>query len=364
MESIEALAHYTRGLATMFFVMWAFIIYRYRRHGSIMRVLLVTVCVLALGFVKDILFVFESLKDSPFVAEITALSDLLSAPFVCAFFFEAVRPGIVTRGRLVAAVLPFFLLLLLYALWPDHFVLGLAYSMSFVLAVATVVVVRYYRIRYNKCVEANYSYTLNISVNWVYSCAVIYFIWFFCYILCFGDSTWWGEIVFDVCSIAIWSAFCGISSLHRIVPEMMPRTMRAEAGAEENDDATPEEPADGFHSYLAERLRQQMEEEHLYLDPSLSLGTLAQAVGSNKSYVSGFINRSGRTFYDYVNEFRVKHACRLLDQSLGSAHLNMQEVATQSGFNSLSSFNRYFSKMVGMTPTAYLKRSYSQQTVN
>ena len=100
--------------------------------------------------------------------------------------------------------------------------------------------------------------------------------------------------------------------------------------------------------------------EHLYLDPSLSLGTLALAVGSNKSYVSGFINRNGRTFYDFVNEFRVKHACRLLDQMPGAVHLNMQEVATQSGFNSLSSFNRYFSKMVGMTPTAYLKRSYSR----
>lgn len=360
MQSIEALAHYTRGLATMFFVMWAFIIYRYRRHGSIMRVLLVAVCVLALGFVKDFLYVFDSLKNNPFVAEITTLFDVLCVPFVCAFFFEAVRPGIITRRRLAAAVLPFVLLLPLYGVWAHRCVLYFAYGLAFVMEVVTMVLVRRYMIRYNKCVEANYSYKLNVSVTWVYSCAIIYFVWFFGYILCFGEPTWWGEVFFDVGSIAVWSLFCGISGYHRVVPEMEPTPLQDGVGPNAGESETMDLPVDAVHSYLAERLRQQMEIEHLYLDPSLSLGTLALAVGSNKSYVSGFINRNGRTFYDFVNEFRVKHACRLLDQMPGAVHLNMQEVATQSGFNSLSSFNRYFSKMVGMTPTAYLKRSYSR----
>ena len=40
--------------------------------------------------------------------------------------------------------------------------------------------------------------------------------------------------------------------------------------------------------------------------------------------------------------------------------MTIQDVAAQSGFNSLSSFNRYFYKLVGTTPTAYLKECYGK----
>ena len=33
--------------------------------------------------------------------------------------------------------------------------------------------------------------------------------------------------------------------------------------------------------------------------------------------------------------------------------INMTDVAQQSGFNSVSTFNRYFKKVMGLTPKAY-----------
>lgn len=92
----------------------------------------------------------------------------------------------------------------------------------------------------------------------------------------------------------------------------------------------------------------------LYLNPLLSLNDLARAAGCNKTYVSTFINSQGKTFYDYVNEYRISEACRIMESS--DERLSMSDVATRSGFNSMSSFNRYFSKIKGATPTNYYHR--------
>jgi len=40
---------------------------------------------------------------------------------------------------------------------------------------------------------------------------------------------------------------------------------------------------------------------------------------------------------------------------LATTELSLQEVAMQSGFNSISSFRRYFVGKMGQTPSAYKK---------
>lgn len=74
---------------------------------------------------------------------------------------------------------------------------------------------------------------------------------------------------------------------------------------------------------------------------------------SNKTYISSYINSQGKTFYDYVNEYRISEDCRMKDTS--EEHLSMTEVSMRSGFNSISSFNRYFLKIKGVTPTNYYR---------
>ena len=43
MLSIEALAHYTRGMTTMFFILWTIRIFKYRHHNRMMKVMAVAV---------------------------------------------------------------------------------------------------------------------------------------------------------------------------------------------------------------------------------------------------------------------------------------------------------------------------------
>lgn len=71
-----------------------------------------------------------------------------------------------------------------------------------------------------------------------------------------------------------------------------------------------------------------METDRLYLNPLLSLNDLAMAAGTNKTYISSFINRGGKTFYDYVNEYRISEACRIIDST--DERLSMADVASRS----------------------------------
>lgn len=65
-----------------------------------------------------------------------------------------------------------------------------------------------------------------------------------------------------------------------------------------------------------------------------------------------FREKLGTTFSDYITGKRIEYACRLLTD----AHLSIAEVANQSGFNSLRSFNRHFLQQMECSPKAYRKK--------
>ena len=106
--------------------------------------------------------------------------------------------------------------------------------------------------------------------------------------------------------------------------------------------------------HIASQLPKTMEEKKLYLNPKLSIVDIAVALGTNKTYLSDYLNNTLKlTFNDFVNQFRVKEACRIIDSMTASDKRTMVDVATKSGFNSISSFNRYFSKIQGTSPRQY-----------
>ena len=93
-----------------------------------------------------------------------------------------------------------------------------------------------------------------------------------------------------------------------------------------------------FDDALFARITALMEERLLYKQKGLSLADLAQQLGSNTKYISSSINaRSGGSFSDFVNGFRVRHAQELLRANPGRS---LSEVGEESGFSSESAFFR------------------------
>lgn len=69
-----------------------------------------------------------------------------------------------------------------------------------------------------------------------------------------------------------------------------------------------------------------------------------------------FKEKTGHTFSDQLNRFRIEQACFLLDDQ----SLNVNEVAFRTGFNDQSYFNKIFKKHRKITPGAYRRQSQLQ----
>ena len=89
-----------------------------------------------------------------------------------------------------------------------------------------------------------------------------------------------------------------------------------------------------------------------HYNEGVSLEEVAEATGISRYYVSHlFKELMDKTFVGYVNELRLNHAAMLLV----TTDSPIIEIASKSGFNNLSNFNRAFKMYFGKTPSTYRK---------
>jgi AraC-like DNA-binding protein len=82
----------------------------------------------------------------------------------------------------------------------------------------------------------------------------------------------------------------------------------------------------------------------------ISLDTIADVAGFSKFHFSRLFKQfTDMSFYDYLNQRRVKEAEKLLLDP----HLTITEVAMLSGFSSIATFNRVFKNLKECTPTEF-----------
>ncbi|WP_242085611.1 helix-turn-helix domain-containing protein [Aestuariivivens sediminis] len=107
------------------------------------------------------------------------------------------------------------------------------------------------------------------------------------------------------------------------------------------------------HDRDFERIKDHIIQNKLYLDPLLSMETLASDLGMSKSYFSKLINSySDYNFSDYINSLRVAQAKKFLANDEFSEY-TIVAIGLECGFNSKSTFYSAFKKFTSKTPTAY-----------
>ncbi|WP_252790693.1 helix-turn-helix domain-containing protein [Mucilaginibacter flavidus] len=105
---------------------------------------------------------------------------------------------------------------------------------------------------------------------------------------------------------------------------------------------------------ILERISRSMEQDRLYLNPTLTLLELSAALKLNSKIVSRHINVGfGKSFNDYVNSYRVEEVKRRL-KSGDLAKLTIMGLAMESGFNSKTTFNRIFKSFTGHAPSEFI----------
>ena len=83
-----------------------------------------------------------------------------------------------------------------------------------------------------------------------------------------------------------------------------------------------------------------------------SLSELAENLGYEYCYFSKIFNRMfSMSFNEYLNTYRFNEACAMLT----TTDMPITEVAYESGFKSIRSFNNTFKRLAGLSPSEYRK---------
>jgi AraC-like DNA-binding protein len=107
---------------------------------------------------------------------------------------------------------------------------------------------------------------------------------------------------------------------------------------------------------LMEKLIHHMNENKPYLDTELTLSTLAAQLNMSRNQLSKVINTgAGNNFYHFVNTYRIEEVKNLIDSDKSKVY-TILALAKDAGFNSKSTFNSFFKKMTGLTPSEYRNR--------
>ena len=100
-----------------------------------------------------------------------------------------------------------------------------------------------------------------------------------------------------------------------------------------------------------ERITKLMEDEQLFRNKGLTVDDIAQRLGTNKTYISAFVNmHSGMSFSAYVNKYRVEYAQRLMQEQ---PDMKLTDISMAAGFSSETSFYRNFKSITGHSPAEW-----------
>ncbi|WP_412476250.1 helix-turn-helix domain-containing protein [Flavobacterium sp. TBRC 19031] len=103
-------------------------------------------------------------------------------------------------------------------------------------------------------------------------------------------------------------------------------------------------------------LKFKMEKEEWFTNPNITLAELAAYLEIHPNSLSQVINSfENKNFYDYINSLRIKKFLAMVELQ-ENQKFTLLALAFDCGFNSKSSFNKYFRKTMSQTPTDYLSK--------
>lgn len=107
---------------------------------------------------------------------------------------------------------------------------------------------------------------------------------------------------------------------------------------------------------VMDKVERVMDESEEIYSTEFSLDRLVELTGETESRVSQAINTSGHKYYELLNEYRVREACRRMNDKDQYGGLTIEAIGQSVGFKSRSNFVSTFKRIVGLTPSAYLKQ--------
>ena len=150
----------------------------------------------------------------------------------------------------------------------------------------------------------------------------------------------------------------------------------AEAAAEADDDTLDgdggrPQPAEGLSEAVIQEigklLHDRCEGNKLYLQTDLTSVQLAQALGTNRTYLGMYFSSQGTTYNAYINTLRINYFIELCRQASAAAEgqsIQAKQLANRSGYRSYRTFSVAFKQRTGQSVKDWIAEQESALQAN
>jgi len=305
-----------------------------------------------------------------FSAHVYSLGDptfYLIAPLLWFYTQELTGIRVALSWRLLVHFLPFLLIIVcslsFHSVGVDSFIAFLRdhhRTINIIFWASVVIQFSWYQLlvqrrwnEYQRFIREEVSNTENVSISWVRFFMIVFMLINLVFLLSlvvaihFESGTWLQVTTALMFSLSIFAlGYKGI--LQKEVFQQNQDVIRVKPMASDKNKIDRE---------LIDRILLFMTARKPYLDPELTLTSLAEAIGIPRGQLSQVINDGvGDNFYDFVNKYRVEQV-KILMNDPAKKNFNMLGIALEAGFKSKSTFNLIFKRFTGLTPTEFKKNS-------
>ena len=222
--------------------------------------------------------------------------------------------------------------------------LGLLFTAYMVLAIR----------RYGRWLNDNYSDLENKKVWLCQTVALVCMLLFILYVLAVDMVLIWLIHIFElvIVGLLLWRV--------ETLPQLESKTQAKEPSTPRQP---KEEPTCGSAVNIDLNQIEQLLSDHcitpqLYLQHDLTLQQLAQAIGTNRYYLSQYFSRQGITYNTYINNLRINHFIHSYQAANAKGlPIVVQQLVHDSGYRSYSTFSLAFKQRTGQSVTAWMRES-------
>ncbi len=247
---------------------------------------------------------------------------------------------------------PFFVMQIACLFFPYKIFIHIYTALGFVFIFIMLVRQRMMIRRYNKSLTLYYSEVESLRRNWYYRImTILVFLEMSYFIAGFLCDRYAVDTATRCLIFLSYDVMCSV--VLGIFVNFMLRIKEEDDG--EDAAATPsgDEDMEGSEPIWTAELERVMNEERPYLESDISLASLARLVGTNRTYLSGYLNREKNVnFYEYVNGFRLEYAAKLLKETSNA----INDVARESGFSDMRVFRKLFKARYGCLPSQFVRK--------
>ncbi len=330
------------GFSTAFFIVCSFyILVVHRSNTRFQMVLGWIMAVWAVWNLKDIVITFPGMYTEN-VLDWIMFIDGFSALTYTVFVFEVTMPGWTSLRRLAILSLPFALFLVAYAVVPSRDAVIYSYAAFLWCYAWSVVIMGYLKVRrYLSYIERNYSNLENIDVSWLRPVFIFAIISQLAWLFTSLYASVFIDILYYISTLCLWTMVLHYSWHFQPVSISNEAAPALANSASINPLAISKEE---FINIVVER--------ELYLNKNLTLADLSHALKTNRTYMGKYLSGVCQmSFYDFINQLRIER--RSIPLMREHPEYTLEYVADESGFSSISTFRRAFTKVTGRTPSQY-----------